>query len=171
MPGFLRGMPACVAHQEPNMTRLAFANVAPEAFKAMLALRQYTDRCSIDHRLRALIELRVSQINGCLYCVDMHSQEARRAGETRQRLDCLCAWREASFFSEREKAALSWAETVTLVSETGIPDEEFERLGKELNEKEIADLTVIVGMINVWNRIAIGFRQAPAARSEVSAAE
>ncbi|MBS0198673.1 MAG: carboxymuconolactone decarboxylase family protein [Planctomycetes bacterium] len=153
------------------MSRLAYAKVAPQAIHAILGVKQYTDGGSIDHRLRALIELRVSQINGCAFCVDMHSQEARKAGETQQRLDCLCAWREAPLFSEREKAALSWAETVTLVSQTGIPDAEFEHLRRELSDKEIVDLTVIVGMINVWNRIAIGFRQSPVARNEVSAAE
>lgn len=148
------------------MPRVAYGQVAPEAIKALVGVKAYTDHASIDARLRALVELRVSQINGCVYCVELHSREARHAGEPQQRLDCLPAWREAPFFSPREKAALSWAETVTRVSETLVPDAEFERARAELSEKELVDLTVIVGMMNAWNRIAISFRQVPAERKE-----
>jgi len=148
------------------MQRIAYAQAAPEAVKALVGVKAYTNNCSIDARLRALIELRVSQINGCVYCIDLHSREARHAGETQQRLDCLPAWREAPFFDEREKAALGWAESVTRVADTGIPDEDYELAHKHFSDKELVDLTVIIGMMNTWNRIAIGFRQMPQARVE-----
>lgn len=143
------------------MLRVNYGQVAPDAIKAMAQVRAYTDKASIEPRLRALVELRVSQINGCVYCIDMHSREARHTGETQQRLDCLPAWHEAAFFSERERAALEWAETVTEVGRTRVPDDVFARARGQFGEKELVDLTVIVGMMNAWNRIAISFRQSP----------
>jgi len=146
--------------------RIAYYQVAPDAVKALSATRPYIDSSTIDARLRALIELRVSQINGCAYCVDLHSREARQAGETQQRLDCLPVWRETPFFDDRERAALAWAESVTLVAQTGVPDTVYEEARNRLSEKELVDLTLIVAVMNAWNRIAISFRQSPTTRQE-----
>jgi AhpD family alkylhydroperoxidase len=146
--------------------RIAYAQVAPDALKALSASRPYIESAAIDPRLRALVELRSSQINGCAFCVDLHSREARKAGETQQRLDCLPVWRETTFFDERERAALAWAESVTLVSQTSVPDAVYEEAGRHFSEKELVDLTLIVSIINAWNRMAISFRQGPMARHE-----
>ena len=107
----------------------------------------------------------MSQVNGCAYCVDMHSQEARHAGELQQRLDCLPVWRETPFFTDRERAALAWAESVTRVSETGVPDAVYDEVRKHFGEKELVDLTLVVSVMNAWNRVAISFRHGPAARA------
>lgn len=146
--------------------RLAYYQIAPEGIQALAATRPYFEASSVGARLRALVELRVSQINGCAYCVDMHSREARHAGETQQRLDCLPVWRETSFFDDRERAALAWAESVTLVSQTGVPDAVYEEVRKYFSDKEVVDLTLVIAVMNAWNRIAISFRQGPAARAE-----
>jgi AhpD family alkylhydroperoxidase len=145
--------------------RIAYTTVAPEALKALSAILPYFEASAIDARLRALVELRVSQINGCAYCVDMHSREARQAGETQQRLDCLVVWRETSFFNDRERAALAWAESVTLVSQTGVPDTVYEQARQQFSEKDLVDLTLVVSMMNAWKRLAISFRQGPAVRT------
>lgn len=121
---------------------------------------------SIDEKLRALVELRVSQINGCAYCVDLHTTEARRAGETSQRLDCLTVWREVTFFDEAEKAALAWAEAVTLVAEDGAPKALYDSLVLHFSEQQIVDLTLIIAQMNAWNRLAISFGHLPEPRAE-----
>lgn len=120
---------------------------------------------SISRQLRALIELRVSQINGCIFCVDRHSHEAREAGETQQRLDCLVAWRESRFFGEAERAALAWAESLTNISQTHAPDEIYEALAPHFSEQQIVDLTLIASVMNAFNRIAIGHRAQPPTRA------
>jgi AhpD family alkylhydroperoxidase len=145
--------------------RLDYVRVAPDAVKALSATRPYLAASAIEPRLRALVELRVSQINGCAYCVDLHSHEARRAGEEQQRLDCLPVWRETPFFDDRERAALAWAESVTRVSETGVPDQMFDEVRRQFSERDLVDLTLVVAAMNAWNRIAISFRQGPAHRS------
>jgi AhpD family alkylhydroperoxidase len=146
--------------------RIAYAQVAPDALKALSATRPYIASSTVDARLRALVELRVSQINGCAYCVDLHSREARHAGERQQRLDGLPVWRETPFFDDRERAALAWAESVTLVSETGVPDAVYDEARRHFGEKELIDLTFVVAVMNAWNRMAISFRQTPAVRQE-----
>ena len=103
-------------------------------------------------------------MNGCAFCLDMHTTEARGLGETQQRLDCLAAWREAPFFTERERAALAWAEAVTQVMETRVPDEIYEEVKKHFSEKELVDLTAAIGMINLWNRMNVAFRNEPRER-------
>jgi len=118
----------------------------------------------IDPKLRALVELRVSQINGCVFCVDRHSVEAREAGETQQRLDCLAAWRESRLFDDRERAALEWAESLTNVSQTRAPDQAYDELTPHFSESQIVDLTLIAATMNAWNRIAIGHRAQPPRR-------
>jgi AhpD family alkylhydroperoxidase len=149
--------------------RLMYNQVAPDAVKGLASTRPYIASSAIEPRLRALVELRVSQINGCAYCVDLHSREARQTGELQQRLDCLPVWRETPFFDERERAALAWAESVTLVSETGVPDPVFEEVRKHFSERDLVDLTLIVAVMNAWNRIAVSFRQGPTARRETGA--
>ncbi len=121
---------------------------------------------SINSKLRAVIELRVSQINGCAYCVDLHSTEARKAGETSQRLDCLIVWREVPFFDEAEKAALAWAEAITTISDNGAPEPLYMALSDHFSEQQIVDLTLIVAQMNAWNRLAISFGHLPEPREE-----
>jgi len=138
--------------------RLDYAKHAPKALNAFLEVEKYVATCGLEHKLVHLMKMRASQINGCAYCLDMHSKDARAAGETEQRLYALNAWRETPFFTDRERAALEWTESLTMVSETHVPDETFEVVKKHFSEKEIADLTIIVGMINLWNRVAISAR-------------
>ena len=141
--------------------RIDYRKYAPDALKAMLSLEQYIAGCGLDHRLVLLLKLRASQINGCAYCIDMHSIDARAAGETEQRLYALDAWRETPFFSDRERAALAWIESITLVSKTHVPDEVFEQVKKYFSEKEIMDLAIVATVINMWNRMAISTRALP----------
>lgn len=131
---------------------------APEAQKALYALEKYLSECGLEHSLLHLMKMRASQINGCAYCIDMHSKDARALGETEQRLYELDAWRETPFYSDRERAALAWTEALTLVSETHVPDSVYEEVRKQFSEKEIVDLTLAVAAINSWNRLAIALR-------------
>ena len=128
------------------------------ALRAMLGLSTYLAKSSIEKNLLYLIEYRVSQINGCAYCLDMHSKDLRHVGETEQRIYVLPAWRETPFFSARERAALAWAESVTLLEAGHVPDEVYEEVRKEFTEEEIIDLTLAVATINSWNRINIALR-------------
>jgi len=146
------------------MSRLNYAAVAPEGIKTLYATSGYTAKTSIDTRLRHLIHLRVSQINGCAFCMNMHSEEARADGETQQRLDILPGWHETTFFTERERAALAWAESITLVSQTHVPNDVFAAVKEHFSEREIVDLTLIVTAMNTWNRISIAFRSEPELR-------
>jgi len=134
---------------------------AQEAQKAMYALEQYLDGCGLELSLIHLMKMRASQINGCAYCIDMHSKDARALGETEQRLYELDAWRETPFYTDRERAALSWTEAVTLVSHTHVPDSVYDEIRKHFSEKEIVDLTFVVATINSWNRLAIALRAVP----------
>ena len=119
---------------------------------------QRSRKCGLERRLLELVKLRASQINGCAYCVDMHTKDARANGETEQRLYAVVVWREAPFFTERERVALAWTEAVTLVSQEQVPDNVFEIARKEFSDKELVDLTMAVIAINGWNRLAISFR-------------
>jgi len=141
--------------------RIDYTKYAPEALKTMLGLEKYISECGLDHGLIHLMKMRASQINGCAYCLDMHSIDARALGETEQRLYTLDAWRETPFFSDRERAALEWTEAITLVSETHVPDAVFEEVKRYFSEKEIVDLTIVATTINMWNRIAISTRAVP----------
>jgi AhpD family alkylhydroperoxidase len=148
---------------ENTKQRLDAHVTTPEAYATMLALEGYLDRCGLERSLIELVKLRASQINGCAYCIDMHTKDARAAGETEQRLYLLDAWRESPFYSPRERAALAWAESVTRVSETHVPDDVFDEARRHFGEKELADLNWVVVAINAWNRLAIPFRTPPAA--------
>ena len=128
------------------------------AFKAMLGIGAYLSKSSIEKNLLQLIEYRVSQINGCAYCLDMHSKDLRHGGETEQRIYVISAWRETDLFTDRERAALEWAESVTLLDEGHVPDEVYENVRKEFSEEELIDLTLAVASINSWNRLNIAFR-------------
>lgn len=141
--------------------RIDYHKVAPEGFKAMLGLETYVRGSGLPHVLLELVKVRASQINGCAYCLDMHTKDARAAGEAEQRLYAVAAWHEAPFFSERERAALSWTEEVTRVGESGVPDELYDEVRQHFNEKELVDLTLAIVAINGWNRLAIAFRAVP----------
>src|SRR3954467_3753900 len=142
--------------------RLDYAKLAPDAMRALYSLGAYLAKCGLEHPLLDLVKIRASQINGCAYCIDMHTKDARAAGETEQRIYALNAWRETPFFSDRERAALAWAEAVTHIG-NGISDELFEEARRHFEEKELVDLTWAVAAINAWNRIAISFRSVPGA--------
>ena len=138
--------------------RLEYYKVAPGAFDAMLQIQKYVDNSGLERSLMELVKMRASQINGCAYCIDMHSKDARTLGETEQRLYGLNAWHESPFYTDRERAALAWTEAITRISETQAPDEVYEEARKQFNEKELVDLTMVIIAINGWNRLAIGFR-------------
>jgi AhpD family alkylhydroperoxidase len=144
--------------------RLSVSTIAPDALKVLSGLSGYLRSRELDARLRSLLEVRVSQLNGCAFCLDMHCHEARDAGETQQRLDCLAAWRETDLFSTREKAALAWAEAVTLLSQTHVPDDVYAEARAHFSEAEIVDLTMVVIAINSWNRVSVSFRREPPER-------
>jgi AhpD family alkylhydroperoxidase len=141
--------------------RIDAMKVAPDAYKAMLALETYVRTSGLEPSLLELVKMRASQINGCAYCLDMHSKDARAAGETEQRLYALNAWREAPFYTDRERAALEWTEALTLVTQGHVPDEVYESVRRQFSEKELIDLTMAVVAINSWNRIAISLRAVP----------
>jgi AhpD family alkylhydroperoxidase len=134
---------------------------APAARQAMYALDHYLRNSGLDPKLVELVKMRASLINGCAYCIDMHSKDARAEGETEQRLYALSAWRETPFYSDRERAALEWTEAVTLVSQDHVPDEVYERVRQHFDETELINLTLAVIAINGWNRLAISMRAVP----------
>ncbi len=138
--------------------RIDHRKTAQGAMKAMLELERYVHHSGLPENLLHLIKLRVSQINGCAYCIDMHSKDLRAAGETEQRLYLLDAWREAPFYSEKERTALAWAEAVTLITEGHVPDEVYEQARAQFSEEELVNLTVAVVAINGWNHLSIAFR-------------
>ncbi len=141
--------------------RIDYQNVSRGALAAMYGVEKYVRASGLDHALAELVKVRVSQINGCAFCIDMHWKDARAAGETEQRLYSLSAWREAPFYSDRERAALEWAESVTLVAETHVPDDVYARVREHFDEAELVNLTMAVVAINSWNRLAISFRTVP----------
>jgi AhpD family alkylhydroperoxidase len=142
--------------------RIDYRKYAQEPLKSMLALEKYITESGLEPKLVHLVKMRASQINGCAYCLDMHSLDARAAGESEQRLYTLEAWRETPFFTDRERAALDWTEALTLIAQTHAPDEIYEALKPHFSEKEIVDLTLVVGTINLWNRLAISCGLSPA---------
>jgi AhpD family alkylhydroperoxidase len=130
-------------------------------FQPLFAVEAAIHAGGIDHKLLHLVKLRASQINGCAYCIDMHTKDARAEGETEQRLYSLDAWRECPFYSDRERAALEWTEAVTLVATTRVPDEAYEAVRAQFSEDEIKTLTLAIAMINTWNRLNVAFRTVP----------
>jgi len=144
-----------------HQPRLDPSRAAPEGYRAMLGVEQYLSTSPLGHGLLHLVKLRASQINGCAYCIDMHWKDARAGGETEQRLYGLSAWRESPYYTERERAALAWTEALTNVAETHAPDADFELARAHFSDRELADLTLAIGLINAWNRIAVGLRAVP----------
>ena len=142
-------------------TRLSYAKVVPGAYQAMAQLERYVRNCGLEDSLLELIKIRASQINGCAFCLDMHTKDARAAGESEQRIYLLSAWREAPFYSERERAALEWTEALTLIADNHVPDELYERVKSHFSDEELVNLTLAVNTINSWNRFAISFRSLP----------
>ena len=141
--------------------RFNYAKVAPGVYDAMEALEKYAGSCGLEESLLHLVRLRVSQINGCAYCLDMHWKDLRALEESEQRLYSLDAWRECPYYTERERAALAWAEAVTRVAESRVEDDVYEEARRQLSEKELADLTLAVVAINSWNRLSIAARVVP----------
>ena len=138
--------------------RIEYAKVAPGAISAMLGLETYVRQCKLERSLIELVKLRASQLNGCAYCVDMHTKDARAQGETEQRLYAVAVWEDTPFFTERERAALAWTEAVTLVGEGHVPDEVYRLAHRNFSDKELVDLTLAIIGINGWNRLSIAFR-------------
>jgi AhpD family alkylhydroperoxidase len=141
--------------------RIDYFAAAPEVMKAMLALEKAVTTSGLEKSLIDLVKTRASQINGCAFCIDMHTRDAMKAGETPTRLFLLDAWREAPFYTERERAGLAWTEALTLISQTHAPDEDWAALKAQFSEEEIVKLSLLIATINAWNRLAIGFRAAP----------
>lgn len=138
--------------------RLDFQKAAPDALKAVMQLETYVQNSGLDRRFIHLIKLRASQINGCAYCVDMHVKESRHDGLSEQWINLMSVWREAGVYDARERALLGWVDAVTHVSRTGVPDEDFETLKAHFSDEEIMKITVAIGTINTWNRLAVAFR-------------
>jgi AhpD family alkylhydroperoxidase len=141
--------------------RMNAASLAPDGYKALLSVERYLAGSSIDHRLLHVIKLRASQINGCAYCIDMHWKDARAAGESDERLYMLDAWEESPLYNDRERAALRWTEALTKITDGHASDEVYESVKPHFNEREMADLTLAISMINAWNRLAISSRSTP----------
>ncbi|WP_025117590.1 carboxymuconolactone decarboxylase family protein [Lysinibacillus fusiformis] len=135
--------------------RIDYYNIAPDAMQIMMEMEKYTKKNGIDRKLRELIKIRASQINGCAFCMNMHTADAQKMGETEQRLFCISAWRECTFYSEEEKVALELTEHITLVSERRVPDDLYKRVRNYYTEKEYVDLVILINQINSWNRISI----------------
>jgi AhpD family alkylhydroperoxidase len=144
-----------------NHPRFNYASTAPGVYEAMDALDQYLQKCSLEQSLVQLVQFRASQMNGCAYCLDMHSKDLRAGGETEQRLYSLDAWRECPYYSARERAALEWTEAVTLVVTGHVPDAVYEEVRPHLTDKELSDLTLAIAAINAWNRLSIAARLTP----------
>ncbi len=138
--------------------RIDWKAVAPEGYAAQFGLETYARRSGLEHSLLELVKTRASQINGCAYCLDMHTKNARAHGESEQRLHVLAAWRETAFYSDRERAALAWTEAVTRIPENSASDALYAEMSRHFSEKELVDLTLAIVAINGWNRLAIAFR-------------
>lgn len=143
--------------------RLNFYTASPEATKAIIAMENTVNMFGLEPSLLELVKLRASQLNGCAYCVDLHTTSAHNAGETFRRLHGVSVWRETPFFSERERAALGWTEALTLLAQTHAPDADFEYLKAHFSDTEMVNLSLAISMINSWNRFAVGFRKMPEA--------
>ena len=151
--------------------RMDFFKAAPETIDALVQLEKKVQSSGLEQSLIELVKTRASQINGCAFCINMHTQDARKHGETEQRLYLLNAWREAPAYSERERAALAWTEALTLISETHAPDDAYEQVRAQFSEAETVNLTMLIATINAWNRLAIAFRSVPPVKTKaVSAA-
>lgn len=143
--------------------RLDYVSINGPAIASMAKAK--THMGTIDAKLRAAVEILISQINGCVYCVDLHTTQAREAGETQQRLDCLAVWQECPFFNQSEKAAFAWAHAVTRLPDSGAPENLFRDLKTHFSDEQIVDLTLIIAQMNAWNRLAVSFGHLPDPRN------
>src|SRR5437660_11273881 len=150
--------------------RMNFFQAAPDTIKALTALEAQVQASGLEKSLIELVKTRASQINGCAFCINMHTHDARKQGETEQRLYLLNAWRESPVYTDRERAALAWTEAVTLISETHAPDEVYNDVRAQFSEAETVNLTMLIATINVWNRISISFRSVPPVRTKAAVA-
>ena len=153
--------PQCVVigkEREQMTARIDLAKVAPGVYQAMFGLEKYLHECGLETSLLGLVRMRASQINGCAFCLDMHSKDARAAGETEQRLYLLNGWREAPCYSERERAALAWTEAMTLIADNHVSDEIYDDVRQHFSDKELVNLSLAIVAINGWNRLAISLR-------------
>jgi AhpD family alkylhydroperoxidase len=150
--------------------RMNFYQAAPETVNALMALENQVTSTGLEQSLIELVKTRASQINGCAYCINMHTQDARKHGETEQRLYLLNAWREAPAYTERERAALAWTEAVTLISDTHAPDDVYQEVRTQFSEAETVNLTMLIATINAWNRLAISFRAMPPVKAKAMSA-
>lgn len=150
--------------------RMNIFQAAPDAMKAMLAVEAAIDNSGLEHSLLELVKLRASQINGCAFCIHMHVTDAVKHGESAMRIHLLDAWRESPLYTDRERAALNWTESLTKVAKTGAPDADYERLKAHFDDKEIAYLTTLIAAINLWNRVQIGLRAVHPAEQASAAA-
>src|ERR1700757_2437033 len=149
--------------------RMNFYRAAPDPIKPLMALESQVQSSGLEQSLIELVKTRASQISGCAYCIDMHTKDARKHGETEQRLYLLNAWREAPVYTDRERAALAWTEAVTLISETHAPDDVYSEVRAHFSEAETVNLTMLIATINSWNRLAIAFRSVPPVRAKAAA--
>jgi AhpD family alkylhydroperoxidase len=150
--------------------RMNFMQAAPDTVKALMALEAQIQGSGLEQSLIELVKTRASQINGCAYCINMHTTDARKHGETEQRLYLLNAWREAPAYSERERAALAWTEAVTLIADTHAPDDVYQEVREHFSDAETVNLTMLIATINAWNRLAISFRAVPPVRAKAASA-
>jgi AhpD family alkylhydroperoxidase len=141
--------------------RIDMKRISPRAYEAVVGLEKYIHTVGLDERLIELVKLRASQINACAFCVDMHARRLRELGEPNERIDAVAAWSEGPFFDERERAALAWTESVTLLSHDHVPDDVFHLAREQFDEPELVNLTIVIATINVWNRLAVPFRAVP----------
>ncbi|MGE3150088.1 MAG: carboxymuconolactone decarboxylase family protein [Pseudorhodoplanes sp.] len=150
--------------------RLDYASISPQGLQAFRGVRNYIAGCGLDPILVDLVYLRVSQINGCAYCVDLHYRDALKRGVNPRKLNSLVAWREGPFFNARERAALAWTESLTFIARTGAPQEDFDAVKAHFSEKELADLSYAIALMNALNRVSVGFRGQPELSAEERAA-
>jgi AhpD family alkylhydroperoxidase len=145
--------------------RFNLRQIAPEGYKAFRPLYDYIAASGLDRALVDLVFLRVSQINGCAYCVDLHWRDALKAGDDPRKINCVITWREAPFFSDRERAALAWTDSLTNLAQTGVPDADYHLVKRHFSEKEVADLTIVIALMNAMNRIGVSSRLMPPAHA------
>ncbi len=147
--------------------RANYAQLSSESYNALLALARTMDDSPLGHTILDLVRIRASQLNGCLFCLDLHVKEARTHGERELRLHHIALWHESKLFSEKEKAALEWAEILTQINPQGVEDEDYEKARDIFSEKELSDLTFAVGLINMWNRFGVAFRNTPGSMDKI----
>jgi AhpD family alkylhydroperoxidase len=149
----------------PRSEGFSFNKLAPDAYASLINLGKVVAASGIEHEILELVKMRASQINGCAFCLQMHTTDARKIGISEERLQLLVVWKEAPLYSARERAALAYTEAVTLIAEEGVPDDVWAELNAQFSEKEVANLTAAIALINAWNRISVSYRTPPQVKS------